>query len=39
MVLALPPTPPELKAITPYLQRADEISPKDPVIAYWCTSP
>ncbi|EIW64347.1 DUF605-domain-containing protein [Trametes versicolor FP-101664 SS1] len=36
MVLALPPTPPELKAITPYLQRADEISPKDPVIAYWC---
>ncbi|KAI0639666.1 Vta1 like-domain-containing protein [Trametes polyzona] len=36
MVLALPPIPPELKSITPYLQRADELSTKDPVIAYWC---
>ncbi|KAI8980751.1 Vta1 like-domain-containing protein [Trametes punicea] len=36
MVLSLPPIPPELKAITPYLQRADELATKDPVIAYWC---
>ncbi|KAI0332014.1 DUF605-domain-containing protein [Cubamyces sp. BRFM 1775] len=36
MVLPLPPLPPELKAIQPYLQRAEEISPKDPIIAYWC---
>ncbi|KAF9074830.1 Vta1 like-domain-containing protein [Rhodocollybia butyracea] len=27
--------PPALKAITPYLQRADELHQKDPVIAYW----
>ncbi|KAI0361345.1 DUF605-domain-containing protein [Trametes cingulata] len=36
MVLSLPPIPPELKSVTPYLQRAGEISTKDPVIAYWC---
>ncbi|PIL31697.1 hypothetical protein GSI_06400 [Ganoderma sinense ZZ0214-1] len=36
MVLSLPPVPPELKPITPYLQRADEIATNDPVISYWC---
>ncbi|KAM5530749.1 hypothetical protein V8D89_015609, partial [Ganoderma adspersum] len=36
MVLSLPPIPPELKPITPYLQRADEIATNDPVISYWC---
>ncbi|KAI0830572.1 Vta1 like-domain-containing protein [Trametes gibbosa] len=36
MVLPLPATPVELKTISPYLQRADELSAKDPVIAYWC---
>lgn len=37
-VLNLPPIPAELKSITPYLQRAEEVKPTDPVIAYWCTS-
>ncbi|OSC99459.1 DUF605-domain-containing protein [Trametes coccinea BRFM310] len=36
MVLSLPPIPPELKSVTPYLQRADELIAKEPVIAYWC---
>ncbi|KAI0715342.1 Vta1 like-domain-containing protein [Earliella scabrosa] len=36
MVLSLPPIPPELKSITPYLQRADELANNDPVISYWC---
>ncbi|KAI0721387.1 Vta1 like-domain-containing protein [Cerioporus squamosus] len=36
MVLSLPPIPPELKAITPYLQRADELQKNDPVASYWC---
>ncbi|KAI0756746.1 Vta1 like-domain-containing protein [Daedaleopsis nitida] len=36
MVLSLPPVPPELKSIKPYLQRADEIAKNDPVISYWC---
>ncbi|RDX50470.1 DUF605-domain-containing protein [Lentinus brumalis] len=36
MVLSLPPIPPELKAITPYLQRADELQKNDPVVSYWC---
>ncbi|KAI0652112.1 Vta1 like-domain-containing protein [Trametes meyenii] len=35
MVLALPPVPQELKAIAPFIQRADELSTKDPVISYW----
>ncbi|KAK0208765.1 Vta1 like-domain-containing protein [Desarmillaria ectypa] len=33
----LPPVPPELKSLTPYLQRADELKTKEPVMAYWCT--
>lgn len=36
-VLNLPPIPAELKSITPYLQRAEEVKPTDPVISYWCT--
>ncbi|KAJ3829837.1 DUF605-domain-containing protein [Lentinula raphanica] len=34
--LGLPPVPPPLKSISPYLQRAAELHQKDPVIAYWC---
>ncbi|KAK0471705.1 Vta1 like-domain-containing protein [Armillaria novae-zelandiae] len=32
----LPPVPPELKSLTPYLQRADELKMKEPIVAYWC---
>ncbi|CAA7265901.1 unnamed protein product [Cyclocybe aegerita] len=35
-ILGLPSVPPELKAITPYLQRAEELKKQDPIIAYWC---
>ncbi|GJE99635.1 Vta1 like-domain-containing protein [Phanerochaete sordida] len=35
-LLSLPPVPPELKTIAPFLQRADELKTQDPVIAYWC---
>ncbi|EKM48833.1 uncharacterized protein PHACADRAFT_214640 [Phanerochaete carnosa HHB-10118-sp] len=35
-LLSLPPVPPELKTVTPFLQRAEELKTKDPVIAYWC---
>ncbi|KAF8913135.1 Vta1 like-domain-containing protein [Gymnopilus junonius] len=35
-VLGLPPVPPELKPIAPYLQRAEELKNQDPVISYWC---
>ncbi|KAJ7751330.1 Vta1 like-domain-containing protein [Mycena maculata] len=35
--MALPPTPVALKSVSPYLQRADELRTKEPVIAYWCT--
>ncbi|KAJ7492463.1 Vta1 like-domain-containing protein [Mycena latifolia] len=31
------PTPAPLKSISPYLQRADELRAKEPIIAYWCT--
>ncbi|EPQ60342.1 DUF605-domain-containing protein [Gloeophyllum trabeum ATCC 11539] len=34
--LGLPPVPPELKAIIPYVQRADELSSRDPIMSYWC---
>ncbi|KAF5388600.1 hypothetical protein D9757_004667 [Collybiopsis confluens] len=34
--LTLPPVPPSLKSIAPYLQRADELYQKEPVVAYWC---
>lgn len=36
--LGLPSIPPDLKAIAPYLQRADETKSQDPIISYWCTS-
>ncbi|KAJ7293739.1 Vta1 like-domain-containing protein [Mycena rebaudengoi] len=35
--MALPPAPPPLKSVSPYVQRADELRTKEPVIAYWCT--
>ncbi|KAF9015645.1 Vta1 like-domain-containing protein [Cyathus striatus] len=35
-LLGLPPISPELKPITPYLQRAEELKSQDPIIAYWC---
>jgi vacuolar protein sorting-associated protein VTA1 len=35
-LLGLPPIPPELKSIAPYLQRADELKSQDPIMAYWC---
>ncbi|KAJ7225357.1 Vta1 like-domain-containing protein [Mycena pura] len=35
--MALPPAPAALKSISPYLQRADELRNKEPIIAYWCT--
>lgn len=37
-LLGLPPMSSDLKSILPYLQRADELKQKDPVMAYWCTS-
>lgn len=36
MASAAPPA--ELKAIGPFLNRANELSKADPVIAYWCAS-
>ncbi|KAF7307057.1 hypothetical protein MIND_00498800 [Mycena indigotica] len=35
--MVLPTTPAALKTISPYLQRADELKEKEPIIAYWCT--
>ncbi|KNE67426.1 hypothetical protein AMAG_11887 [Allomyces macrogynus ATCC 38327] len=32
----LPPLPDEAKAIAPFIQRAREMAPRDPAIAYWC---
>jgi vacuolar protein sorting-associated protein VTA1 len=37
-ILGLPPMASELKSISPYLQRADELQAQEPVMAYWCTS-
>ncbi|KAI0031421.1 Vta1 like-domain-containing protein, partial [Vararia minispora EC-137] len=34
--LGLPPIPTELKSITSFIQRADELKTQDPVVAYWC---
>ncbi len=36
MALSLPSVPQELKPIASYLQRAEEVKAKDPVVAYWC---
>ncbi|KAH9486495.1 Vacuolar protein sorting-associated protein VTA1-like protein [Psilocybe cubensis] len=35
-ILGLPPVPPELKPITPYIQRAEELKSQDPIVSYWC---
>ena len=35
-ILHLPAIPGELKSVTPYLQRTDELKSKDPIMAYWC---
>ncbi|KAF7971699.1 hypothetical protein HWV62_20158 [Athelia sp. TMB] len=35
-VLGLPAISPEIKSISPWLQRADELQVKEPVMAYWC---
>jgi vacuolar protein sorting-associated protein VTA1 len=37
-LFGLPSLPPELKSLSPFLQRADELKNKEPIIAYWCTS-
>ena len=34
--LKLPPVPSELKTITPFISRAQELSGKEPIIAYYC---
>ncbi|OCH94754.1 DUF605-domain-containing protein [Obba rivulosa] len=34
-LLGLPPVPPELRNVSPYLQRADELKSKEPVVSYW----
>ncbi|THV07522.1 DUF605-domain-containing protein [Dendrothele bispora CBS 962.96] len=34
--LGLPPLSPALKSIAPFLQRADELKEKEPIVAYWC---
>lgn len=36
--LGLPPIPPDLKSIAPYLQRAHETRSQDQIISYWCMS-
>lgn len=32
----LPPAPPSLKPLGPYLQRYAELTKADPVMSYWC---
>lgn len=36
--LGLPTIPHDLKPMTAYLQRAEELKAQDPVISYWCMS-
>jgi hypothetical protein len=36
--LGLPSIPPDLKPMTPYIQRAHDTRAQDPVISYWCMS-
>ncbi|KAL7751589.1 hypothetical protein RI367_003053 [Sorochytrium milnesiophthora] len=33
---SIPPTPPGLKASAPFVQRAQELSEREPAVAYWC---
>ena len=35
--LGFPAVPAELKPITAFVQRADELKVSEPVVAYWCT--
>ncbi|KIM47740.1 hypothetical protein M413DRAFT_208471 [Hebeloma cylindrosporum] len=35
-IRTLPPVPPELKAVSPFLSRAEELAKQDPIISYWC---
>jgi vacuolar protein sorting-associated protein VTA1 len=35
-IFTLPPVPPELKAVSPFLSRAEELAKQDPIISYWC---
>lgn len=37
MSLGLPPVSVGLKGIAPFLQRAEELVEREPIIAYWCT--
>lgn len=37
-ILGLPPAPAELKAVIPYIQRAEELKNQDQVVSYWCKS-
>ncbi|KAI0068115.1 DUF605-domain-containing protein [Artomyces pyxidatus] len=34
--IGLPPIPSDLKPLTSFLQRADEVKKQDPIISYWC---
>ncbi|KZT30903.1 DUF605-domain-containing protein [Neolentinus lepideus HHB14362 ss-1] len=34
--LGLVPVPAELKSIASYIQRADELTSRDPIMSYWC---
>ncbi|KAF5368571.1 hypothetical protein D9758_002250 [Tetrapyrgos nigripes] len=34
--LGLPPLSPALRSLAPFLQRADELKDKEPIVAYWC---
>jgi len=35
-LLGLPALPPDLKPMSAYLQRSEELRDKDPIMAYWC---
>ena len=35
----LPALPAALKNVSPYVQRAEELRTKDPIMAYWCAWP
>lgn len=37
--IGLPPVPSDLKPVTPFLQRAEEVKLQDPIISYWCRRP
>src|ERR1700722_5205972 len=35
-VLGLPPLPPPLRSVSPYLKHAEELESQDPIMAFWC---